>query len=232
MEFSKPLVKGKLIKRYKRFFADIKINKEIVTAHCPNTGSMKGLLDKDNDAYLLPNNDPKRKLKYGLEIIKSRKNLVGVNTHMANKIVQHAIKNNLIKELKNIDLIKPEVFYNKETRFDFLLEKNRQKIFLEVKNVTLFRNIDTAEFPDAVTARGTKHLLTLIDAIKKGYKSYLLFLVQIQNMLNFKIAKDIDAEYYNYFLIAKKAGVKILAYRCDISSKKIFIDKKLKIIND
>ena len=232
MEFSKPLVKGKLIKRYKRFFADIKINKEIVTAHCPNTGSMKGLLDKDNDAYLLPNNDPKRKLKYGLEIIKSRKNLVGVNTHMANKIVQHALKNNLIKELKNIDLIKPEVFYNKETRFDFLLEKNRQKIFLEVKNVTLFRNIDTAEFPDAVTTRGTKHLLTLIDAIKKGYKSYLLFLVQIQNMLNFKIAKDIDAEYYNYFLIAKKAGVKILAYRCDISSKKIFIDKKLKIIDE
>ena len=232
MEFTKSLIKGKLIKRYKRFFVDIKLNKEVVTAHCPNTGSMKGLLDEGNDVYLLPNNDPKRKLKYGLEIIKSRKNLVGVNTHMANRIVEHGLENNLIKELKNNDLIKPEVFFNKETRFDFLIEKNRQKSFLEVKNVTFFRNTDTAEFPDAVTTRGTKHLLALIDAIKKGYKSYLLFLVQIQNMEKFKIAKDIDSDYYDNYLKAKKAGVNFLAYRCDISSKKIFIDKKLKIIHD
>jgi sugar fermentation stimulation protein A len=231
MEFTKSLIKGKLIKRYKRFFTDVKLNKDVVTAHCPNTGSMKGLLDEGNDVYLLPNNDPKRKLKYGLEIIKTKKNLVGVNTHMANRIAQHALKNNLIKELKNNDLIKPEVFFNKETRFDFLIEKNNQKSFVEVKNVTLFRNKDTAEFPDAVTTRGTKHLLALIDAIKKGYNSYLLFLVQIQNMEYFKIAKDIDSEYYNSYLMAKKAGVNFLAYRCDISSKKIFIDKKLKIID-
>ena len=232
MEFTKSLVKGKLIKRYKRFFTDVKLDKEVVTAHCPNTGSMIGLLNEGYDVYLRPNNNPKRKLKYGLEIIKTRKNLVGVNTHMANRIAQHALENNLIKELKNSDLIKPEVFFNKETRFDFLIEKNKQKSFVEVKNVTLFRNEDTAEFPDAVTSRGTKHLLTLIDAIKKGYKSYLLFLVQIQNMEKFKIAKDIDKEYYNNYLIAKKAGVNFLAYRCDITSKKIFIDKKLKIIDD
>ena len=232
MEFTKSLVKGKLIKRYKRFFTDVKLSKEIVTAHCPNTGSMKGLLDEGNEVYLLPNNDPKRKLKYGLEIIKSRKNLVGVNTHIANKIVEHGLKNNLVNELKNNDIIKSEVFFNKETRFDFLLEKKGQKMFVEVKNVTLFRNKDTAEFPDAPTARGIKHLLTLIDAIKKSYKTYLIFLVQIQNMKYFKIAKDIDEEYYNAYLKAKKAGVNFLAYRCDISSKKIFIDKKLKIIDD
>ena len=232
MEFTKSLIKGKLIKRYKRFFVDVKLDKKIVTAHCPNTGSMKGLLDKGNDAYVLPNNDPKRKLKYGLEIIKTRKNLVGVNTHMANRIAQHGLENNLIKELKNNDLIKPEVFFNKETRFDFLIEKNKQKSFVEVKNVTLFRDKNTAEFPDAVTSRGSKHLLTLIDAIKKSYKTYLLFLVQIQNMEYFKIAKDIDVEYYKNYLLAKKAGVNFLAYRCDISSKKIFIDKKLKIIDD
>jgi sugar fermentation stimulation protein A len=231
MEFTKSLIKGKLIKRYKRFFADVKLGKEIVTAHCPNTGSMKGLLDEGNDVYLLPNNDPKRKLKYGLEIIKTRKNLVGVNTHMANKIAHHGLENNLIKELKDNDLIKPEVFFNKETRFDFLLEKKKQKMFVEVKNVTLFRDKNTAEFPDAITSRGSKHLLTLIDAIKKGYKTYLLFLVQIQNMEYFKIAKDIDTDYYKNYLIAKKAGVNFLAYRCDISSKKIFIDKKLKIID-
>ena len=232
MEFPRPLIKGKLIKRYKRFFTDIKLTKKVITAHCPNTGSMKGLLDKGNDVYLLPNNNPKRKLKYGLEIIKSRKNLVGINTHMANKIVHHALENNLIKEIKNTDSIKTEVFFNKETRFDFLIEKNLQKSFIEVKNVTLFRSKNVAEFPDAVTTRGSKHMLTLIDAIKKGYKSYLLFLVQIQNMERFKIAKDIDAKYYKNYLIAKKAGVNFLAYRCNISSKKIYVDKKLKIIND
>lgn len=232
MEFTKSLIKGKLIKRYKRFFADIKLNKEVVTAHCPNTGSMMGLLNEGSEVYLIKNDDPKRKLKYGLEIIKSRNNLVGVNTHMANKIAHHGLKNNLIKELKNNENIKPEVFFNKETRFDFLIEKNKQKIFMEVKNVTLFRNKNTAEFPDAITSRGSKHLLTLIDAIKQGYKSYLLFLVQIENMEYFRIAKDIDSEYYNNYLIAKKAGVNFLAYRCKINSKEIFIDKKLKIINE
>ncbi len=231
MEFTKSLIKGKLIKRYKRFFTDVMVDKEIVTAHCPNTGSMKGLLDEGNDVYLLPNNDPKRKLRYGLEIIKSKKNLVGVNTHLANKIVYHALENNLINELKNNSIIKPEVFFNKETRFDFLIEKDKQKSFIEVKNVTLFRGNNTAEFPDAITSRGSKHLLALIDAIKKGYKSYLVFLVQIQNMEYFKIAKDIDNEYYKNYLIAKKAGVNFLAYRCFISSKKIYIEKKLKIIN-
>ena len=232
MEFTKSLVKGKLIKRYKRFFADIKLNKEVVTAHCPNTGSMMGLLNEGSEVYLIKNDDPKRKLKYGLEIIKSRNNLVGVNTHMANKIAHHGLKNNLIKELKNNENIKPEVFFNKETRFDFLIEKNKQKIFMEVKNVTLFRDKNIAEFPDAITSRGSKHLLTLIDAIKQGYKSYLLFLVQIENMEYFRIAKDIDSEYYNNYLIAKKAGVNFLAYRCKINSKEIFIDKKLKIINE
>ena len=231
MEFTKSLIKGKLIKRYKRFFADVKLNKDIVTAHCPNTGSMKGLLDEGNDVYLLKNDDPKRKLKYGLEIIKARKNLVGVNTHMANKIVNHGLKNNLIKELKNNGKIKAEVFFNKETRFDFLLEK-KKKSFIEVKNVTLFRDEKTAEFPDAITSRGSKHLITLIDAIKKGYKTYLIFLVQIQNMEYFKIAKDIDNEYYENYLKAKKAGVNFLAYRCKISSKEIFIDKRIKIIDE
>ncbi len=232
MQFTKSLLKGKFIKRYKRFFVDVRINEKIVTAHCPNTGSMKGLLEVGNEVYLLKHNDPKRKLKYGLEIIKAKNNLVGVNTHMANKIVNHGLINDLMKELKNSKNIQPEVYFNKETRFDFLIEKNKQKIFIEVKNVTLFRNKKTAEFPDAITSRGSKHLITLIDAIKKGYKSYLIFLVQVQNMENFKIARDIDNEYYKNYITAKKAGVNFLAYRCKISSKEIYIDKKLKIINE
>ena len=232
MEFTKSLIKGKLIKRYKRFFVDVKINKEIVTAHCPNTGSMKGLLNEGNDVYLLKNDNPKRKLKYGLEIIKANKNLVGVNTHLANKIVNHGLQNNLIKELRNSEKIKSEIFFNKETRFDFLIEKKSEKSFIEVKNVTLFRDHKTAEFPDAITSRGSKHLLALIDAIKKGYKSYLIFLVQIQNMKYFKIAKDIDNEYYKNYITAKKAGVKFLAYRCKISAKEIYIEKKINILDD
>ena len=115
---------------------------------------------------------------------------------------------------------------------NFFIEKKKQKIFVEVKNVTLFREKTTAEFPDAITTRGSKHLIALINAIKKGYKAYLLFLVQIENMKNFKIAKDIDDEYYKNYKAAKKAGVNFLAYRCKISSKEIYIDKKLKIINE
>ena len=193
---------------------------------------MKGLLDEGNEVHLFKHDDPKRKLKYGLEIIKAKKNLVGVNTHRANKIVHHGLSNNLIKELKNNDKINSEVFFDKETRFDFLIEKKGQKSFLEVKNVTLFRDKKIAEFPDAITTRGSKHLLTLIDAIKKSYKSYLIFLVQIQNMEYFKIAKDIDSKYYENYLTAKKAGVNFLAYRCNVSSKKIYIDKKIKIIDE
>ena len=232
MEFTKSLIKGKLVKRYKRFFADIKVNKNIVTAHCPNTGSMKGLLDRNNDVWISKNDNPKRKLKYTLEIIKVRKNLVGVNTHLANKIVHHGLSNNLINELKNNQLVKPEVFFNSNTRFDFLVKKNKEKFFVEVKNTTLFREHKIAEFPDAITNRGSKHLKTLIDAIKKGYKSYILFLVQIQGMEYFKIAKDIDKEYYQNYLIAKKSGVNFLAYRCKISPKGIKIEKKIKIIDE
>ncbi len=232
MEFTKSLIKGKLIKRYKRFFTDIKIDKDTVTAHCPNTGSMKGLLDEGNEVYLSKNDNPKRKLKYSLEIIKAKNNLVGVNTQLANKIVHHGLANNLIKELVNIETIHSEVFFDKETRFDFLIKKKEKKSFLEVKNVTLFRDKNTAEFPDAVTERGSKHLLALINAIKKGYKSYLIFLVQIQNMKYFKIAKDIDETYYKNYLIASKAGVNFLAYGCEINSKRIKIYKKLEIINE
>ena len=231
MEFTKALIKGKLIKRYKRFFADVKLDKEIVTAHCPNTGSMKGLLDEGNDVFISKNDDPKRKLKYTLEIIKVNKNLIGVNTHFANKIAYHGLSHNLIKEVSNNSTIKPEVFFDKETRFDFLIEKNKQKIFVEVKNVTLFRDEKVAEFPDSVTSRGYKHIKTLIAAIKEGYKSYLLFLVQIQGAECFKIAKDIDKEYYKNYLLAKKAGVKFLAYRCKINHKEIKIEKRIKIIS-
>ena len=232
MKFTKSLIKGKLVKRYKRFFTDVNLNQETIVAHCPNTGSMMGLLDEGNEVFVSKNDDPKRKLKYTLEIIKVKKRLFGVNTHFANKIALHGLTNNLIKEITNNDNINPEVFFDKETRFDFLIEKNNQKIFVEVKNVTLLRKNKIAEFPDAVTSRGSKHLKTLIEATKKGYKTYLLFLIQIEGVTSFQIAKDIDKEYYENYKHAKKAGVKFLAYRCKISSKEIKIEKKIKITND
>ena len=228
MKFTNSLIKGKLLKRYKRFFADIKVNSKIITAHCPNTGSMQGLLDQGNEVLVTEHNDPKRKLKFTLEIIKARKRYVGVNTHRANKIVNHGLENKLISEFKTIKNIKPEFKFSDDTRFDFLCDNN----LIEVKNVTLFREKDVAEFPDAVTSRGTKHLNMLIKSIKNGYKPYVLFLTQIQNINNFRIAKDIDQIYFENYKKAKKAGVKFLAYRCKLSSKEIKIEKKINILDE
>ena len=232
MKFTKALIKGKFLKRYKRFFTDIKVNKDKIVAHCPNTGSMMGLLNENNDAWVLKNEDPKRKLKYTLQILKTSKNVIGVNTHLANKLVQEGLQNNTVLELQNLDKIDAEVFYNKETRFDFLVEKNKKKIFIEVKNVTLIRDGKTSEFPDAITTRGSKHIRTLIDAHKKGYECYVLFLVQIQNCKYFKIANDIDNEYYKNYKLAKKSGVKFIAYNCKVGPKEIKIDKKIEILDE
>ena len=232
MKFTKALIKGKLLKRYKRFFVDIKVNKEIIIAHCPNTGSMMGLLNENNDAWVLKNEDPKRKLKYTLQILKTSKNVIGVNTHLANKLVHEGLQNNTLLEFKNLDKIVTEKFYNKETRFDFLVEKNKKKIFIEVKNVTLIRDGKTSEFPDAITTRGSKHIKTLMDAHKKGYECYVLFLVQIENCKYFRIAKDIDKEYYKNYKLAKKSGVKFIAYNCKVGSKEIKIDKKVEILDE
>ena len=225
MKFTNSLIKGKLIKRYKRFFADVEVNNKVITAHCPNTGSMLGLLSKGNEVWISKSDDPKRKLKFTLEMIKSKQKIIGVNTHRANRIVEHGLKNKLFKEFNSIKNIQSEYKYSDDTRFDFLCDKN----LIEVKNVTLNRNNDIAEFPDAVTSRGSKHLIKLIESIKKGFKPYVLFLIQIENISKFRIAKDIDSDYYNNFLEAKKKSVNFIAYRCKLNSKEIIIDKKVKI---
>ena len=167
MNFENKLIPGLLIKRYKRFFVDLKINDQIITAHCPNTGSMHGLLKKGNKVWVSKSNNPNRKLKYTLEIIEDNNAKVGVNTHSANKIVKHALQNNLIKEIKDIVDIKPETKFGLNTRFDFLVLGKKDKFFIEVKNVTLSRKKKIAEFPDAVTLRGLKHINELIKANAK-----------------------------------------------------------------
>ena len=195
MNFKNKLISGVFIKRYKRFFVDIKIRNKVITAHCPNTGSMFGLLKKGNKVWLSKSDNPNRKLKYTLEIIQDNKSKVGVNTHATNKIVFDALQKNLIKEINNISDIKPETKFGKKTRFDFLVLNKTEKIFIEVKNVTLSRKRKIAEFPDAITARGLKHINELINAGKKNYKIFILYLVQRDDCELFQIAKDIDPNY-------------------------------------
>ena len=228
MKFTNTLIKGKLIRRYKRFFTDVEVNNKVVVAHCPNTGSMLGLLEKGNDVWISKVDDPKRKLKFTLEMIQSNQKIIGVNTHRANRIVEHGLRNKLFKEFSSIKNIKSEFKYSDDTRFDFLCDDR----LIEVKNVTLNRKNDIAEFPDAITSRGTKHLKKLIESIKRGYKPYVLFLVQIQNISKFRIAKDIDSDYYNNFIDANKKGLKFIAYKCKLNSKEIVIDKKIQIVHD
>ena len=147
MEFKEKLLQGTLVKRYKRFFADIKISNKIIAAHCPNSGSMMGLLNKGNKVWFSASDNPKRKLKYTLEIIEIEKKLVGINTLLANKIVLEALKNKKIKSLARFNKISTEVQFSKKTRFDFLISNNEEKCFLEIKNVTLSREKNIAEFP-------------------------------------------------------------------------------------
>ena len=228
MNFENKLISGLFVKRYKRFFVDIKINNKIITAHCPNTGSMYGLLKKGNKVWISKSNNPNRKLKYTLEIIEDKNSKVGVNTHSANKIVNHALQNNLIKEFNNISNIQPETKFGLNTRFDFLVSNKKQKAFIEVKNVTLSRDKALAEFPDAVTTRGLKHINELIKASKENYKVFILYLIQRNDCKSFTIAKDIDPNYANALSKAVKNNLKILCYDCKFSSKGIKLNNKIK----
>ena len=211
MNFENLLIPGLFVKRYKRFFVDIKIKNKIVTAHCANSGSMMGLLNKNNKVWLTRSNNKKRKLKYTLQIIEENGSKVGVNTHLTNKIVNHALERNLIKDFSSKVKIKREQVFGENTRFDFYLEDGKIKSFLEVKNVTLKRKSTVAEFPDSITSRGTKHLNELINATKKGFKSYLLFVIQREDCSKFVVAKDIDPEYSKTLIKAIKKMSKFFA---------------------
>ena len=227
MKFKERLLQGALIKRYKRFFIDIKYKNKIITAHCPNSGSMMGLLDVGNTVWFSLSDNPKRKLKYTLEMIEVKNKKVGINTQLANKIVLEALKHKKINSLNKFNHIKTESKFSDGTRFDFLLSNDKEKCFLEVKNVTLLRENKIAEFPDAITSRGTKHLNELCNAKKKGYQSYILYLIQRENCDSFKIAKDIDDEYKIAFSKALKSGVKILCYDCKLNSEEIKLNKQI-----
>ena len=232
MNFENELIPGVLVKRYKRFFADIKLKNKIVTAHCPNPGSMFKLLGKGNVVWITKSKNENRKLKYTLQIIQVNKIKFCINTHITNKIVHESLENKMIDELQEYNFIRPEKKFGIDTRFDFLLNdtKNDKKAFLEVKSVTLSRKRGHAEFPDSVTSRGKKHLENLMLANKQGYESYLMFLIQIETCKSFSIASDIDPEYSKVFKNALNKNIKILCYDCKFSNKGIKINKKIKLI--
>ena len=228
MIFKEKLISGEFIKRYKRFFVDVRIGKKTVTSHCPNTGSMLGLIKKGNKVWLSESNNPKRKLKYTLQIIEDSKSKVGVNTHLTNRIALDGFNKGIVKFFKNFDSIKQEVKFGENTRFDFLIHKERKKCFIEVKNVTLSRRKGVAEFPDAITSRGLKHLKELLKAKKKGFEIFILYVIQRDDCSKFQLARDIDPEYSKFMEKAVKKNLNILCYDCKFSSKGIKLNRKIK----
>jgi len=227
MNFKTPLIKGKLIKRYKRFLADIALDDgQLITAHCPNPGAMLGLVEPGNDVWVsavapeIP-----RKLRYTWQIVMADNQYVGVNTNLPNDLVEEAIKNNNIPELAKYDQYKREVKYGQNSRIDFLLNKT----YLEVKYAHLKRNAHV-QFPDSVTARGSKHLAELINMVESGFEAMVIYVAQRDDCDYFSLAADLDPHYAAMALQSQRAGVKHLCYGCKVSPQGIYITKRLEIV--
>jgi sugar fermentation stimulation protein A len=197
MRFQTPLVPATLIRRYKRFLADVRLEDgREVTAHCPNPGSMLGLKDEGTKVWLEPNDDPKKKLKFGWRLVQLEDHMICIDTGLANKVVHEALSAGQIPELAAYSTIKPEVKYGQNSRIDFLLsEPALPDVYVEVKSVTLLRQGAQAEFPDSVTARGAKHLDDLIKVKNQSHRAVMLYLVQRSDCDSFKLAADLDSKY-------------------------------------
>ncbi len=226
------LIHGKLIKRYKRFLADIILdNGETITAHVPNSGRMTSTIEDNCDVWVSFHDNPKRKLKYTLELTKIDDELICTNTGHANKVAIEAIKNGTIKQLQGYESLKPEQKYGEKSRIDILLENGLQKCYVEVKSVTL-KVDDTLAFPDAVTTRGTKHLNELCDMAAQGHRAVMLYVIQRTDSLPFRLANEIDEKYAETFKEVTKKGVEVLVYQSDITLEDITITREVKMINN
>jgi len=230
MKFDPPLLSGRLIKRYKRFLADIRLDSgEEITAHCANPGSMMGLAGEGMRVWLSKSGNPKRKLAHSWEIVEPEAGcLVGINTAHPNRIVEAAILAGEVPELTGYETLRREVKYGQNSRIDLLLEDlGRPPAYVEVKNVTLAREPGIAEFPDAVTARGAKHMEELARRGVAGERAVVFFLVQRSDAERFRLAADIDPAYAKAFEAAVNAGVEALCYKCVITPEEIRLDRKL-----
>lgn len=219
MQFSAPLIGGRLVKRYKRFLADVVLDDsaEEVTAHCANPGSMLGLKEPGSRVWLSPSDNPKRKLKYSWEVIEADGALVGINTAHPNKLVEEALQAGRLPDLAGFSSLRREVKYGKNSRIDILTEHEDGRLcYVEVKNVHLMRQAGLAEFPDSVTARGAKHLAELADMVADGHRAAMVFLVQRPDCGTMSLASDIDPGYAAAFEAATQAGVEAYAIGCDV----------------
>ena len=225
-----PLIPGILIRRYKRFLADVKLkNGETITAHCPNSGSMKACSEPGCPVYLSYHDNPKRKLKYTWELIDMPDSLVGVNTLVPNRLVKHAAEHGQVTELKGYEKIQPEVKTGGQSRLDLLLSNGRQdQCYVEIKNCTLVTQ-KTAMFPDAVTSRGRKHLQELQKLVAQKHRCVMFYLVQRMDARSFQPADHIDPAYGKELRKAVKNGVELLAYDVRIDLRQISIGKKIPI---
>lgn len=221
MRFPSPLIQARLIRRYKRFLADCRLEDgREVTAHCPNPGAMLGLKDEGARIWLLPNDDPKKKLNFGWRLVElPGGHFAGIDAGLPNRLVADALAEGRIEGLHGYGTIRPEQRYGDEnSRIDFLLsEPGRPDAFVEVKNCHLRRDSDWAEFPDCVTARGAKHLRELTRIAENGGRAVMLYVVQRTDCARFRLAPDLDPAYAQAFDTARAAGVEVLCHSTDIS---------------
>ena len=219
MRFPVPLVSGRLIRRYKRFLADCLLDSgEEITAHVANSGSMLGLAVPGSRVYLARSSDPKRKLAWSWQLVEANGALVGIDTGLSNRIVAEAIAEGRIPALAGYETLRREVPYGARSRVDMLLEgEGRPHCYVEVKSVTLSRRPGLAEFPDAVTARGAKHLAELSTMVEMGARAVLVYLVQRSDCDRFELAADIDPTYATAAHAARAAGVEMLRVRAEVT---------------
>lgn len=216
-KFKSALQEGIFLKRYKRFFADIEWKGQVITAHVANTGSLKTCSEPGSPCLFSVHDDPKRKLKYSLEMIKAPSgSWVGINTSIPNALVKQALTEKLLKHWQNWEHIQPEFKINEETRLDFRLSEGEKYHYIEVKNVTLARD-GQAQFPDAETTRGQKHLREMMDLMKHGHSAELVFVVQREDVDSFSAADDIDPEYGKLLREAIKKGLRVTALKTKLS---------------
>lgn len=219
------LFHGKLIKRYKRFLADIVLDDgQLVIAHVPNSGAMTSTIADNCDVWVTYHDNPKRKLKYTLELTKIDNQLICVNTSVANKISAQAIEMGVVKELAHYPVLKTEQKYGKNSRIDILLEEGEKKCYVEVKSVTL-KVGDALAFPDSITSRGEKHLRELELMVQEGHRAVMLYVIQRTDKLPFRIADEIDEKYYKTFCEVTKKGVEILVYQSHIDLEEVFLER-------
>jgi sugar fermentation stimulation protein A len=236
MKFPSPLLRGRLIKRYKRFLADVTLDTgKTITASCPNTGSMMGLTAPGSGVWVSTNDSPTRKYRHTLELVEvadgGKVHHVGINTGLPNRIVTEAIRSGALASLAGYATLRNEVKYGVNSRIDILLEDpTRGLCYVEIKNVHLVRTTDLAEFPDSVTSRGAKHLDELADMVAQGHRAVMVYLIQRRDADRFALAADIDPDYAQAFARATAAGVEAIACQCAVSPDAITVDRLIPMV--